>query len=231
MKKKRRPKADQAAHRPFEALDRLLFDAGLSLDPPPAQPDDPPASAEEAKDEDTDEESFARAMEGVQKPPWRHKLIRTTPPPSPLPEHPGLEDLRLMREAVRGNPAMSVPDHPEYIEGWVGICGKHFLPKLRAGLYSIQAQIDLHGLSRDAARTEVERFIIENARYRACCIKVIHGRGINSPDSHPVLKQHLQDWLSTRRMSRYVVAFASAQPADGGVGALYVLLRRRLTAG
>ncbi len=132
-----------------------------------------------------------------------------------------------MQEAARGNPSMSIPDHPEYIEGWTSVAGKRFLPRLRAGFYSIQAVLDLHGLSSMAARTEVEQFIIRSARYRACCVKVIHGRGINSPDAQPVLKHQLQDWLSTRRMSRLVLAFASAQPADGGVGALYVLLRRR----
>ena len=49
---------------------------------------------------------------------------------------------------------------------------------------------------------------------------------MNSPGNTPVLKSSLQRWLSTRRMSRYVVAYASAPMSDGGVGAVYVLLRR-----
>jgi len=55
---------------------------------------------------------------------------------------------------------------------------------------------------------------------------VVHGRGHNSPDNLPVLKRYLQGWLSMKRFRRQVLAFASAQPYDGGTGALYLLLRR-----
>jgi len=62
------------------------------------------------------------------------------------------------------------------------------------------------------------------SRLRSCCIKIIHGRGINSPTENATLKASLQRLLATRRMSRYVVAYASAPLRDGGVGAVYVLL-------
>ena len=58
-------------------------------------------------------------------------------------------------------------------------------------------------------------------------MKIIHGRGINSPADSATLKESLQRLLSTRRMSRYVVAYASAPSRDGGVGAVYVLLSRQ----
>ncbi len=132
----------------------------------------------------------------------------------------------MMEAAVNGDPALQVPDHPEYIEGWIGVSGKRFLPGLRNGLYSIQEQIDLHGLSREQARLAVEDFVYRCARFRSCCVKIIHGRGINSPNDKPILKENLQRWLSTRRMSRHVVAFASAPLKDGGVGAIYVLLKK-----
>ncbi len=119
---------------------------------------------------------------------------------------------------------MMVLDHPEYIEGWIGVAGKRFLPNLRNGLYSIQGQIDLHGLGKAEARRNVEEFVERMSRYRSCCVKIIHGRGINSPSDRAVLKESLQRWLSTRRMSRHVVAYASAPLKDGGVGAVYVLL-------
>jgi len=130
-----------------------------------------------------------------------------------------------MEAAVNGDPELGVPDHPEYIEGWVGVSGRRFLPGLRNGLYSIQEQIDLHGLSRQEARGVIEDFIVRASRYRSCCVKIIHGRGINSPSDKAVLKESLQQWLSTRRMSRHVVAYASAPLKDGGVGAIYVLLK------
>jgi DNA-nicking Smr family endonuclease len=129
-----------------------------------------------------------------------------------------------MIEAVEGDFPISIPEHPEYIEGWVGIAGKRLLPNLRDGLYSIQGQIDLHGLNRAEAQIAVEDFIIHMSRYRGCCVKIIHGRGINSPEDPAPLKDRLQRILTTRRMSRYVVAYASAPHRDGGVGAVYVLL-------
>ena len=76
------------------------------------------------------------------------------------------------------------------------------------------------------AREAVEDFIVRMSRARSCCVKIVHGRGINSPTDKAVLKEQLQRWLATRRMSRHVVAYASAPYADGGVGAIYVLLRR-----
>ena len=90
---------------------------------------------------------------------------------------------------------------------------------------NIQGQIDLHGYGRAEAETAVQDFIIRMSRLRSCCIKIIHGRGINSPAEGATLKAGLQRLLATRRMSRYVVAYASAPSRYGGVGAVYVLLR------
>lgn len=132
-----------------------------------------------------------------------------------------------MQAAMDESVPISVIHHPEYIEGWIGVAGRRFLPNLRNGLYSIQGQIDLHGLARDEARTAVEEFIAHMARYRSCCVKIIHGRGINSPNDRAILKENLQRWLRNRRMSHHVVAYASAPVADGGVGAVYVLLQNQ----
>lgn len=130
-----------------------------------------------------------------------------------------------MQAALDGDPGLNVLDHPEYIEGWVGVAGRRLLPNLRSGTYSIQGQIDLHGLGRNEARATVEEFVDRMSKFRSCCVKIIHGRGINSPNDRAVLKENLQRWLSTRRFARHVVAYASAPLNDGGVGALYVLLR------
>jgi DNA-nicking Smr family endonuclease len=42
----------------------------------------------------------------------------------------------------------------------------------------------------------------------------------------PVLKENMKSWLARGRIGRHVLAFTSAKAADGGSGALYVLLRR-----
>jgi DNA-nicking Smr family endonuclease len=180
-----------------------------------------------APSELTENELFMNAMDGVHRVAWRHDPLPSSQP-VPMPEgEPDVEGQRLMQAAIEGNPPMAVLDHPEYIEGWIGATGKRFLPKLRNGLYSIQGQIDLHGLSRAEAQIAVEDYIIRMSRFHSCCVKIIHGRGINSPTDRATLKEDLQHLLSTRRMSRYVVAYASAPLCDGGVGAVYVLLHRQ----
>src|SRR5262245_13950232 len=214
-------------------LARVIREAGITLRDrePPATPVEarvpvalPPAAAPvEEKGED---DLFAEAMREVARAPWsgEHREVASAAPSAPAPAES--EDLRLMQAAVDGIPALEPGDHPEYIEGWIGVDGRRLLPGLRAGMYSIQGQLDLHGLDREEARAAVEEFVPAMCRFRSCCVKIIHGRGINSPGDRGVLKESLQRWLSTRRMGRYVVAYASAPSTDGGVGAVYVLLRR-----
>jgi len=220
---------EQEGRLPFCGLDGLVRQAGLKLQPDsePEKEPEPPEQPPPAQPEDSDEDAFRLAMDGVvARRTWRHSPVPSPPPAFPQPSDPDLEDRRLMQAALEGDPALAVQDHPEYIEAWVGLGGRRYLPNLRDGLYSIQGQIDLHGMSREEARAAVEDFITRMSRERSCCVKVIHGRGINSPNDRAVLKENLGRWLATRRMSRHVVAYASAQFNDGGVGAIYVLLRR-----
>jgi DNA-nicking Smr family endonuclease len=172
-------------------------------------------------------EIFLGAMGGVQRASWRHNPPPLNKPLPAWPSDPEAENRKLMQAVIETDTPITIGDHPEYIEGWVGVAGKRFLPKLRNGIYSVQGQIDLHGLNQSEARIAVEEYIHRMARFRSCCIKIIHGRGINSPSDRATLKDSLQRWLSTRRMSHFVVAYASALSNDGGVGAVYVLLRRQ----
>ncbi len=93
------------------------------------------------------------------------------------------------------------------------------IQSLKKGTLSIGASLDLHGCNAEAARDKLIEFI--DAKYHAnqryLCI--VHGKGHGA---EPVLKNRLNNWL---RQIEQVLAFASAQPKDGGAGALYVLLR------
>lgn len=219
----------KAAHvRSLSQLDGLVKKVGIrlkSLPPKSSHRTDivPPRPQ-------TDDDVFAEAMLGVTPTVWRHETLPSTaPPPAISRTDEGMTDLRLMQAAIDPNASVPVLDHPEYIEGWVGVAGKRFLPNLRSGMYSIQGHIDLHGLSRLEAQGAVEEFVFDMSRFRSCCVKIIHGRGLNSPNDKAILKDNLQRWLCMRRMSRLVVAYASAPVNDGGVGAVYVLLRPRLS--
>ncbi len=226
-----RKKAAGRPDNPFAQLSSLVREAGIRLQPedvpkPKPQAREPEHSANVSQPEDPDQ-VFADAMEGVARVHWRSDPAPSplTPPEAPIGDSEG-EDERMFQEAVGADLVPPILEHPEYIEGWIGVAGQRFLPNLRTGVYSIQGSIDLHGLSRVEAREAVEAFVIRMSRQRSCCVKIVHGRGINSPSDRAVLKEHLQRWLATRRMSRHVVAYASAPYTDGGVGAIYVLLRR-----
>jgi DNA-nicking Smr family endonuclease len=219
---------------PINNLDKLIRRAGIHL----KSREKPSGAAttripEKSKQvpvelirEQTDEEIFSEAMDDVEPVHWKNTPHPYSKPSRAPGEDSDFEERKMMQEAMEEDTPIPIPEHPEYIEGWIEVAGKRFLPNLRNGLYSIQGQIDLHGLTQAEARAAVEEYIICMSRYRSCCIKIIHGRGINSPIDRATLKDSLPRLLSTRRMSHYVVAYASAPSRDGGVGSTYVLLRR-----
>lgn len=96
------------------------------------------------------------------------------------------------------------------------------LRKLKRGHWAIQAELDLHGHSLHAAREELAQFLA-SARSRGLrCVRIIHGRGTRSPNNVPVLRNKVRLSLSQRDV---VLAFCDAGPADGGPGAVLVLLK------
>jgi DNA-nicking Smr family endonuclease len=86
----------------------------------------------------------------------------------------------------------------------------------------LQGEIDLHGLRRDEARERIAAFMHDAARSGLRCVRVVHGKGHGSPGREPVLKAKVKSWLVQRSE---VLAFTHARPADGGHGALIVLLK------
>ena len=100
--------------------------------------------------------------------------------------------------------------------------GQDVLTRLRRGQWSIQAQFDLHGLRRDEARDALALFVRQAERDGLRCVRVVHGKGNGSPGREPVLKDKVKRWLVQKDQ---VIAFTQASAADGGHGALLVLLR------
>ena len=97
------------------------------------------------------------------------------------------------------------------------------LRRLRRGHWPIQDELDLHGLTRDAARTYLVAFLNHCQQHDVRCVRIIHGKGLSSKNHEPVLKQLVRSWLTQRPD---VLAFTPAQPNAGGAGALMVLLKR-----
>lgn len=100
---------------------------------------------------------------------------------------------------------------------------KKMLRKLRRGQLRIEDELDLHGMRVNEAGDALARFLAECTRRRLRSVRVIHGKGLGSGIGRSVLKENVARWLSLRDE---VMAYSSAQPNDGGTGAVYVLLRR-----
>jgi DNA-nicking Smr family endonuclease len=96
------------------------------------------------------------------------------------------------------------------------------LRRLRRGLYPVDDELDLHGLSQAAARSHLADFIARSRDGGCRCVRIIHGKGYRSGARGPVLKTAVNLWL---RRHMDVMAFVSARAIDGGAGAVYVLLR------
>ena len=107
--------------------------------------------------------------------------------------------------------------------------------KLKRGRYTIERRLDLHGLTQEAAHRALEGFIARAAADDVRCVLVITGKGFRRPSDGDaggaqeigVLRQAVPRWLNEAPNRARILAFGTAQPRDGGLGALYVLLRRR----
>ena len=100
--------------------------------------------------------------------------------------------------------------------------GPDVLRRLRRGEWVIQDHLDLHGARVDEARELLAGFLREAIKRGVRCVRVVHGKGLGSKDRQPVLKGKTRVWLAQREE---VIAFCQARPAEGGSGALVVLLR------
>lgn len=175
----------------------------------------PSVSAEDA-------ELFRREVGPVK--PLRHNRAEPSHPrPRPLPRQTWREQAEVREEMLYGelDPAeLETGEELVFIRPGLQ---RTVLRKLRRGQYSVGRQLDLHGLTAAEARQALGDFLADCVARGDRCVRIIHGKGNNSRNRQPVLKLKLNTWL--RRRSE-VLAFCSARPADGGTGALYVLLGR-----
>ncbi len=101
--------------------------------------------------------------------------------------------------------------------------GRRNFRKLARGNFSVQSEIDLHGLTVAEARAALAGFIEGSVDRGHRCVRVIHGKGLGSGNRGPILKSKVDSWL---RKWGAVLAFISARQVDGGTGAVYVLLKK-----
>lgn len=98
------------------------------------------------------------------------------------------------------------------------------LQRLARGLYAAQDELDLHLANAAQAEAMLRRFLGESRDAGFGCVRIIHGKGLHSDGSLPVLK-NIVDRILRQRAD--VLAFHSAPAAQGGTGTVLVLLAPR----
>ena len=172
---------------------------------------------------------FALSIGQVKPLRSRNEVNFLEPPSEPLPLQLVLDEQNVLREAMSDefdvSTLLDVDDQLSFRRPGIGL---DVTRKLRGGHWSIQRQLDLHGLRSDEAREALGQFIRLSHRTGVRCVRIVHGKGLGSPGRTPVLKGKVQRWLVQKKE---VLAFVQARPLDGGAGALVVLLqpgKRRL---
>ncbi|ALD89873.1 conserved hypothetical protein, putative Smr protein/MutS2 C-terminal [Cupriavidus gilardii CR3] len=152
---------------------------------------------------------------------------RVTPParrPEPVPVQTRLDDQAVLAASLSDQfdveNLLETDDTLSFRRPGIG---NDVIRKLRRGEWVPQDRIDLHGLRRDEAREALAEFLRRCVRRGVRCVRVIHGKGNGSPDKQPVLKGKVRSWLVQKEE---VLAFVEARGAEGGSGALMVLLRQ-----
>jgi len=168
------------------------------------------------------EDDFSLAMREVAPLSGKgREVVPETPKPAPLitPNNP-------LQDFVDGKVEFSLAFTEEFIEGHVLGLDPAIMGKLRAGSYSYEAHLDLHGLNSAQAFDNLVAFIKQSYMTGKRTVLVIPGRGKNSPDGSGILRNKLEEWLPQEPFKRVVLAFCTALPKHGGPGAIYVMLRK-----
>jgi DNA-nicking Smr family endonuclease len=177
----------------------------------------------EAAKQRRERELFALSVGPVVPLRLHGRSLPARPRPAPEPRQRQRDEAAVLREAISDEfDVESLLDTDEALSFRRRGVGPEVVRKLRRGVWAIQAQLDLHGLRRDAARESLAAFLRDAVRGGLRCVRVIHGKGNGSPGREPVLKAKVRAWLVQKNE---VIAFTQARAQDGGHGALLVLLR------
>ena len=178
---------------------------------------------------DSEQALFLNAMSGVTPLPEDRRGRVAKQPPMSRRNHRLTDETAVLsdlRDLVEGRSTFMIQYTDEYMEGVAPGVDRRLAQRLHQGEFAIQSHLDLHGFTVNEARLTVDRFLTNAYTNGQRCVRLVHGRGHNSINNQPVLKEQVRLWLSHGRLSRMVLAFATAPLTDGGAGAVYVLLRR-----
>jgi DNA-nicking Smr family endonuclease len=172
---------------------------------------------------DAEKDLFASAAGAVKPLAEKHRAVLKKELPPATPRQTRLDESAVLAESISDEFDVStLLDADEQMSFRRPGIGSDVTTRLRRGNWSIQAQLDLHGLRSDEARERLGQFLREAHKQGLRCVRIVHGKGLGSPGKAPVLKRKVQGWLVQKNE---VLAYVQAKPADGGAGALVVLLQ------
>jgi len=175
-----------------------------------------------ANDDDDDAALFRAAIGGV-RPVKRDFVEPLKKRPPPRARFRRADEQSVVQESLHGKIEELEASAGERLRFRRPEIGERTLKRLARGRYAVQAEIDLHGMTKAQAEEALRDFINSSLLAGHRCVRVVHGKGLGSGFGGPVLKASVNSWL---RRWRNVLAFVSTRQVDGGTGAVYVLLRR-----
>jgi DNA-nicking Smr family endonuclease len=181
----------------------------------------PRGSKREAPGEPPDAAAFREAVRDVRPLPPPNRIVHDVPKPRPHPAKREEDERAVLRELAwlaTDDDEAEFEDDGRFLRPGLP---PDILRKLRRTHWVIQATLDLHGLTGDAAVAETAVFLAACKRSGARCVRIVHGKGLRSPGREPVLKRRIRKLL-TRRDE--VLAYVEPRAMHGGAGAVVVLL-------
>jgi DNA-nicking Smr family endonuclease len=171
---------------------------------------------------------------------WTH-VVRSVTPLDPeraaafkdeLAAAPPVEAPAAPKPAARARPVAppQVPAPPP-----LAPLEKRLRQRLSRGKAEVDARLDLHGLTQDAAHRRLFTFLVQAQRDGQKVVIVITGKGgtrragLDPADPYAergVLRRMVPHWLTLPEMRSLVIGFEEASLGHGGTGALYVRIRR-----
>jgi len=105
--------------------------------------------------------------------------------------------------------------------------GRRMRRNVARGKEAIDARLDLHGLTQSEAHAALLHFLRSASARDKRLVLVITGKGARGDGERGVLKRQVPQWLALPEFRALVIGFEDAHVAHGGVGALYVRIRRK----
>jgi len=171
---------------------------------------------------DDDDNLFRNAVSGAKPLRSGDRVAEPKQKPKPRARFTRADEKQVLRESLEDDIDTMERSNADSMRFCRPSVGRRTLRKLSRGRFSVQAELDLHGMTVAEAKPRLTDFIDNCTRQNLLCVRIVHGKGLGSGQRGPVLKNSVFHWL---RKWNAVLAFVSARQVDGGTGAVYVLLQ------